>query len=314
MNFFKPILFVFLSIIAFQFCEAQDPNVDYGNAFNEKTHSYGLNDFNIVKRKVRYSQDTMDNRGFVFGISMGVFKGNDYNANFYSGADINENNIRYITSNPYRYYEIYQYLGRNYDSVNIQPPTSMTYDIATMIGFSFHYNFKRNLGFFVNVNYAKLNTTGQFALAIDSATFTSQPALRFFPIIGMEQRTYIDIGLQKQIQIGNLANFWYEYGLSINSSSVKLSEIQVGNQTYSLVNNLINQNYVPNTQQSTYNVYQGGIGFGLFFGTGISLIVTNNVSVDPGFELYYHKMAFDGYPDFKFNYHFFVRLMMRNFL
>ncbi len=302
------VFFVFSICYAF----AQSPQLDFGRPLNSSILKN--NELYLSKKKVRFYQDSMDNRGVMFGINMGTFKGSDYNATYFSGARSNANNINYIVSNPYRYYEIKNVIGRDFDSVNIRPPESMSYDFAMMIGFYLRYNFKRNLGVFVQINYAKLNTTGQFALAIDSATFTSEPALRFYPIIGIEQRTYIDFGFQKQIAFGDLVNFYYEGGLSISSTSVQKSEIQIGNLKYSLVNTLMNQQYTPNTQQQEYNVYQGGVGFGFFGGAGVSIIASNAVSIDPGLEIYYAQTGLDGYSQFRLNYYFYVRLMMRNFL
>ena len=283
------------------------------NPIDDNIHLYDHNDYSMFKKKVRYQQDTMDNRGLVYGISIGMFKGNSYNALYYNGANYNENNLQFILSNPYHYNEIRNVILHDFDTTAVQPPTTMTYDMSFMIGFYLRYNFKRNLGIFINFNYAKLNTTGQFALQIDSNTFTSQPALYFYPIIGVEQRTYIDVGLQKQIAIGDKTNFYYEGGLNFNSTSVKTSEIMIGTLTYSLVNTLLNQSYVPNTQQSSYTVYQGGVGFGFFAGAGVSLIFNNNISLDPGFDIYYQKIGLDGYPDFKLNYNIYVRFVMLNF-
>ena len=306
----KTYLLILCCFMLFNISKAQMSYVV--NPINDNVHLYEHNDYNMFKKKIRYQQDTMDNRGLVYGMSVGAFKANAYNAMYYNGATNNENNLRYILSNPYHYNEIRDQLRRDYDSTAVQPPTSMTYDMSYMIGFFVRYNFKRNLGIFINFNYSKINTTGQFALQTDSFTGTSQKTLLLYPIIGVEQRTYIDVGFQKQIAIGDKANFFYEGGLNFSSTSVKTSEIMIGNLTYSLVNVYLNQPYSQGTQQSTYNVYQGGVGFGFFAGAGISLIFSSNISVDPGFDIYYQKIGLTGYPDYKLNYNVYVRFVMRN--
>jgi hypothetical protein len=255
-----------------------------------------------------------DRRGLVFGINMGILKGNGYSALYYNGAPGNENNINYIINNPYYREEIKHKVNEHNFSLNSWP-TSMSYDITILAGFYARYNVTNTLGYFMQFNIAKLNTTGQFALSIDSVNFTSEPSLRFFPIVGQEQRTYIDMGVQKQWYLGQLSTLFAEGGINFTSVIVKKSAITFdGNTEYSLVNVYGSQQYVPNSGLQPYDVRQGGIGFGIFCGSGISLNFNNNVSVETGFNLYYQSINLTGYENFRLNYSIFTRLILRNFL
>ncbi|MFZ4398551.1 MAG: hypothetical protein ACOYO1_00845 [Bacteroidales bacterium] len=254
-----------------------------------------------------------DRRGLVFGINMGMLKANGHSALYYNGSDENENNIKYILSNPYYYNEIKHQLNeRNFSLSSV--PTTMSYDASIMVGFYARYNFDNTTGIFIQFNFSKLNTTGQFALSTDSATFTSEPALRYFSVYGMEQRSYIDIGFQKQWFLGKLSNFFVEGGINFTNVLVKKSGIIINDLDYSLVNIYGNQQYTPNTSMSPYEVRQGGIGLGFFGGAGISLNFNEKVSIEPGFNLYYQSINLSPYDQFRINYDVYIRLILRDFL
>ncbi|MCX6231974.1 MAG: hypothetical protein NTZ33_10570 [Bacteroidetes bacterium] len=254
-----------------------------------------------------------DRRGLVFGFNMGMFKGNGFSALYYNGAPANENNINFIINNPYYHEEIRHKVNEHNFSL-YSWPTTMSYDITILAGFYARYNVTNTLGYFMQFNIARLNTTGQFALSIDSVNFTSEPSLRYYSIYGQEQRTYIDIGVQKQWYLGEISNIFAEGGINFTSVLVKKSAISIENTEYSLVNVYGSQQYIPNSGLQPYDVRQGGVGIGFFCGGGISVYFNNNVSVEPGFNLYYQSINLTDYENYRLNYSIFVRLVLRNFL
>lgn len=266
----------------------------------------------IIEEKIK--DKTVDNRGLTFGINMGMMKGNGYNAMNYNGDTVrNENSINYILKNSYYYNEIKHQLNeKNFRLYSI--PGEMSYDASIMVGFYARYNFNNTTGVFIQFNFSKLNTNGMFAFSVDSATFTSEPALRYFSIYGQEERTYIDIGLHKEYSIGEKMNFFVEGGLNFTNTLVKKNGIKINDLDYSLINVYGNQPYVPNSGAQPYDVRQGGIGFGFFGGCGINLNFNDKVSVDPGVNLYYQSIKLLGYEEYRLNYYLYVRLMLRNFL
>ncbi len=266
---------------------------------------------NLITEKKEFGET--DRRGLVFGINMGMLKGNGYSALYYNGHPSNENNIKYIIDNSYYYNEIKHQLNeRNYKLHSV--PTTMSYDISMLIGFYARYNFNNTTGIFIQFNYSKLNTTGEFALEIDSVNFTSEPSLRYFPIYGQEQRTYIDVGLQKQWFLGELTNFFVEGGINFTNVLVKKSGIIINDLDYSIVNVYGSQQYTPNSGMQPYDVKQGGIGIGFFGGAGISIKFNDNVSIEPAFNVYYQSINLPGYDQHRLNYSIFMRLALRNFL
>jgi len=272
-----------------------------------------INDINEENYKQNAKKNEVDRRGLIFGLNMGVFKGSSEQATYYSGNDRNENSIKYFLNNTYFYNEIKQRLNQR-DFTLYSVPISMSYDMSMMVGFYARYNYNNSTGFFIQFNFTKLNTQSQFAFKIDSANFTSEPSLRYFPVYGQEERTYIDFGLHKDFYFGEKTNFWVEGGVSFNNTLVKKNGIMVGDLDLSIINVYGNQQYVPNSGMQPYDVRQGGIGFGFFGGAGLNLNFNENISVDPGFHLYFHNSALMYYEGYGLNYSIFVRIMMRNFL
>jgi len=75
------------------------------------------------------------------------------------------------------------------------------------------------------------------------------------------------------------------------------------------VNNYSNGGYVPGSNGTTYEIYQGGIGFGIFLNGGLKFILNEQVSVDPGISLYYKNLNLEGYSDFQPDLYAYVRLI-----
>jgi len=267
---------------------------------------------NVFSAKKEFG--TVDRRGLVFGINMGMLKANGHSALYYNGSDGNENNINnYIIKNSSWYNEIKHQLNeRNFSLYST--PTTMSYDASIMVGFHARYNFTNTAGIFIQFNFSKLNTTGQFALSTDSVNYTSQASLRYFSIYGQEQRSYIDIGFQKQWFLGKLSNFFLEGGVNFTNVLVKKSGIIIGDLDYSIVNVYGSQNYVPNSGMQPYDIRQGGIGFGVFGGAGICLNFNEKLSIEPGLNVFYQSINLTGYDNYRLNYTLFVRLVLRDFL
>ncbi|NVN94589.1 MAG: hypothetical protein HXX18_04805 [Bacteroidetes bacterium] len=256
---------------------------------------------------------TVDRRGLVFGINMGMLKANGHSALYYNGSPDNENNIKYILDNKYYNDEIKKQLN-NYAFKLYSFPTTMSYDASIMVGFHARYNFTNTAGIFIQFNFSKLNTTGQFALSTDSVNYTSQASLRYYSIYGQEQRSYIDIGFQKQWFLGKLSNFFFEGGINFTNVLVKKSGIIIGDLDYSIVNVYGSQKYIPNAGMQPYDIRQGGIGFGVFGGGGVCLNFNEKLSIEPGLNVYYQSINLANYDQYRINYTLFVRLVLRDFL
>ncbi len=283
--------------------------------------------------------ESFDLTGWHLGINMGMFMAGKETAQFYSGEFFNENNIEYVLKNKYWYEEIRQELNshnvlknandypawqssyadwqrqyglNSYDTANhwwVYYPLSMKYDASISMGFYAKYNFNNSTGIFFQSNYVKLKTGGAFQLVIDSVTYFSEPALRTGYIVGTEERVNIEIGISKTYPLKDIINLFVETGFHINSTRVLTNDIQIGRREYTIINRYGNNGYLPGTAQTEYDIYQGGIGFGIFLAGGLKFQLSEDISIDPGVQFYYKKLNLEGYKGFTPDYFAYVRLI-----
>jgi hypothetical protein len=253
------------------------------------------------------------NTGFSFGLNMGAYFGNKYQANFYNGSSGNVDSINLFFGNR-NYWEPVARNEFGTDTLRLlELPTDMHYQPAMQIGFYIKYNFSNNLGAFIQFNYCKLTAKDVFTLGIGpEPTYLTFDNIQAFPIWGKEERIYIDIGVSKTFETSKYVQLFIEGGLNINNTKVKEHKIQVGSQEYSLINIYGNQAYVPNTQLQTYETHLGGLGIGGFATGGLKFLFNNKISLDPGFSFYWTKANLEGYSAFRPQYTVFVRFCFQN--
>jgi hypothetical protein len=188
-------------------------------------------------------------------------------------------------------------------------PQDLNYNAAIAPGFYAKYNFNNTTGIFAQTNYVELKTSGFFQMTIDTVTYTSEPGYRTGYIRSKERRSTIDIGISKFFRVGKVTNIFVETGLHMNSTKVLENRIQIGNKEYSIINQYGSGGYVPGGSSYSYEIYQGGIGFGVFLNGGLKFILTEAVSIDPGISLYYKNLNLEGYTDFTPDYYVYVRMI-----
>lgn len=292
---------------------------------NNATAQDAFDDFvpSVIPQDEGYEQ-TFDVTGWRFGINMGMFFANKETAGFYSGIPTNENNIAYVLNNYYWYEEIKQQLnshqildteGNVKDPKDkstewwIYYPEGLKYNAAISPGFYAKYNFNNSTGIFVQSNYVKLKTSGVFQMAIDSVNYLSEPALRAGYLVGTEERVNFDLGISKFYRVGEITHVFIEMGMHINSTRVLENRIKIGSKEYSIVDVYLGGNYVPNGNTQEYQIYQGGIGFGIFLAGGLKFIVNDKISIDPGLQFYWKKVNLNGYNDFSMDSFAYLRLI-----
>lgn len=277
------------------------PNDDLMDGFNRK-------------RRSKQEQDTIDITGWRYGLNIGFYFANKHSAGFFSGRPGNENTINYILGNKYRYDNLRERDIFDDTLILREYPSNMTYDPAVLVGFLAKYNFSNRMGFFFQFNYVKLRSTDFFTVEVDPKTFLTEPDLRLYGIVGIEERVNVEMGLSRYIPLGPKTNIFLEGGLNINDSEVISHEIQIEEQEYSIINVYGSQNYVPNTQLQTYDVRQGGIGFGLFFTGGVQLVFNENLSLDPGLSLWWKRINLAGYDAYTPHWAVNVRFLFKDLL
>jgi hypothetical protein len=255
--------------------------------------------------------DTLYSTGWSFGLNLGAFWANKYQAGFYNGQSGNMDSINLVFGNHYYLQDIKRELNDTFRLMEL--PTDMRYQPAMLIGFMGKYNMSHNLGIFIQFNYHSLRAKDVFTLALGPQVgYATWDSLLFCPIWGKEERMHIDLGISKDFVIDNGIHFFVEGGMNINYAKVKEHKIAIRSLEYSLINVYGNQAYIPNTQLQEYTVHMGGWGMGGFLNAGFRLIFNNQISIDPGASFYWSQVKLKGYTAFKPHFSAFVRICFQN--
>jgi hypothetical protein len=235
-----------------------------------------------------------DDRGWVFGLNMGVYLPSKATAGYYDGSSKNENNAAYVMSNYYWYQEIYNALGAH-DSISISGlPQNMHYKGALQPALYGEFAFNSRVSLTIQFSYMKLKANDVIIFEVDPKPYATEPDLRLYPIRGVEERIYADIGLKKTYPRTSQLAWFLNGGLNINSTQVKKCSFYIEDKEYSMINNY-NNGYIPNGNNQTFNVYQGGIGIGMFAGGGVSFRFPNGIMLEPGINGHWLMVNLEGY-------------------
>ncbi|MBK7172893.1 MAG: hypothetical protein IPH84_06595 [Bacteroidales bacterium] len=261
-----------------------------------------------------FSQESSrDEGGFEFGINFGVYVPSKHSANYYNGTIGNLNNTQWVMSNRVFYDSIFNRLDA-IDTIFIDTdgwPTNMRYKIAMMPGIYGQYSFNSTYALYFNFNYMKLTTQDALIFTIPKP-FTSFPDHTLCPIRGVEERVYFDIGLKRNFPVSDRFGYFVIGGLNVNNTTVIKSSFFVEEKEYSIINNYLNGVYIgPNSQ--TFNMKQGGIGWGLYFSAGASFMF-GDVGFEPGFNAHFISTQLDGYNKYRPGAGFYLRFMLNNLL
>jgi len=271
-QFIKAIIFLILTGIAFSPLIAQE--MDAGGA------------------EVEYSTD---GKGWVFGLNVGAYYPSKFTAAFYNGSPANVNNVNYVMSNYYWYQEIFFALGAN-DSVAVAGlPQNMHYQLAIRPGLYFQYCFNERMSLLIEFNYMRLKANDVISFEVDPKLNNTFKEIRLYPIRGVEERVYADIGIKRTFPQTDKLSYFATGGLSVNSTKVIKHSIYIEEKEYSLINTYGNSNYIPNSNMQTYNVYQGGIGFGMYAGAGAALTFGGGIVMEIGLTAHWLMVKLDHY-------------------
>jgi len=271
-----------------------------------------------LNKAIIREKENAEEKGWAFGLNLGMVIPSNYSANFYNGSDANENNLGRILNNSYYKQRITEFIGYNYTGWEV--PDAMPYKVSMDVGLYTRYSFNSEHGFFAQVSYHKLEANDLFLLRLDVPQNTNiNPVYIECPIVGQEERTHIDIGYFKEMPLDEKIRFNIEIGFNLNNTLVKTNKIQIRNFSESgtgLEYSIKYDGDRPLGEYDSGNVYdirQGGVGFGAFGGGTIRFIFSKKISFDPGFNLYFSKIALEGYSDFKPQFTFFARIIMTDF-
>lgn len=254
-------------------------------------------------------EETSQNNSWSFSINTGVAFANKYHANFYNGAEGNQNQISYVLDNHYWKQEIQRVFN---DTVSLYGmPTDMHYQPAFCVGFALKKKFTDHVGMFAQFNFSRFKAVDAFTLKIGATPIgsTTNINLRNYPIWGKEDRINIDLGVSGEVKLANKIYGILEGGFNINNTRVKENKISIEYLEYSLINIYANQGYVPNVPLQEYNIKEGGLGIGAFLSPGVEFRFNENVAVDILGSVYWSRINLMHYNVFRPSYNVMLRFV-----
>jgi hypothetical protein len=240
-----------------------------------------------------------DGRGWTFGLNVGVYYPSKHTAAFYNGSSENVNNAEFVMSNKYQYQDIFNALVAT-DTVFVAGlPNNMRYSLAMQPGLYVQFSFNPTLALIIEFNYMRLKANDVITFEVDPiASVSTEPDYRLYPMRGVEERVYGDIGLKRTYPQNEKYSYFVTGGLNVNSTKVKQCSFYVEEIEYNMVNVYGDNNYIPNSNMQTYTVYQGGIGIGMFAGGGASLTFGNGIVIEPGITAHWLMVKLENYKNF----------------
>ena len=247
--------------------------------------------------------------GLQFGLNFGAYLPSKYSANYYNGSEKNLNNTQWVMSNRVFYDSIFIKLDA-IDTVKIVGwPSNMHYKISMMPGLYAQYTINEEYAICIEFNYMKLIAQDVITFEIPKP-FLANPDQRLCVIRGEEKRVYIDLGIKRSIKVSDKNQLFVIGGLNLNNTNVLKSAFYVEGTEYSIINNYINGVYVgPNAQ--TFNLRQGGIGWGLYLSGGATFHF-GNISFEPGFNAHFVNVDLTGYKKLAPGGGIYIRFILNN--
>ena len=262
-------------------------------------------------------------KGFSVTIDAGGTYAGKYHANFYNGIPENTNTIDRILhseayGNPIWNNLVDQGLINpsaigTYKQLQVAEYAKMSYAITYQVGIGFRYDFKgSNSAIFARFNYSKLTAKGAFNLYSGASTSTLSNMNQYIPcdIWGTESRTYIDLGFSKSIPLNPMFHFVADIGFNINHIHVLSNDVEIGGETYSILDVWGGREPLMNSQ--SYEYYQTGIGYGVFAAPCLRLLLPHSMAADLGVNCYYNKINLPNYDKFAPQFTLFLRFILNN--
>jgi len=255
-------------------------------------------------------EEEVDLTGLYLGGNIGFYFANKSTAGYYNGSSINNvdsvlkdgGTPLYVSRN---YQAIREALGDydfEFDPADL--PQDMKYNTAINIGFLAKYHLNNNFGLLVVFNYTKLKSVGGFPITVlgrlDPGTIGD--SYEQCAIYGFEERINFDVGIFRSFRLEPNFNWYVEGGLNINDTELLENKIQVAGLEFSLAN----------PYYTMYNLKQGGIGMGLFLGTGLQLVLGNHISFDPGISCYFTRINLGNESPYKTQFAPYIRITASN--
>lgn len=273
--------------------------------------------FSALGQNNLYGDDEQCNNrsGLEYGGVAGFYIPGNGTADFYSGKPENDNSVKYVLSNKYWYDEIFLLTGA-YDTVFVREcPGKMRYNPAFSFGLFVQYNRNCRTAFYLQFFYARLTARDIVSFEVDPPIdYLAEPDIRLYPLIGTEERNMVDLGFTHTFGNNPVARWQLGGGINMNNTLVKESIVRIEERNFNMVNVYGNRPFVPGGTQQSYEIRQGGIGFGVFGSIGGRFEFSEAVAIEPGISVYYKQINMENYRGFYPQFNLYLRLCFRDLL
>ena len=279
-----------------------------------------------TKHSKEKNDDDVKEQGVELYIGAGVYMGSKKCAKYYNGGPENVqtssggNTLGYIFGNQYRYDEIKdliiennKYIPRDSKiSVSSYPKDDMRYSPAMLVQLGARYRFNSNWSIAISYSFARLKAKGSFFVTYSPRVpGNDNPEYLQYGLQGTENRSLIELTGAYTFETGSIVKPFIEFGGQFNYVRVKKFQAVIEGREYDLIDRYGGSNYVPGLSMQTYDVRQGGSGFGICGAVGLKLVVSKMVSLDPVFYVSGSKFNLAPYnTSLTFNYGAAVRISM----
>jgi hypothetical protein len=244
-------------------------------------------------------------KGFGFSLNIGSYFSSKNTANFYNGScvyngDMQPNGVRCFSIaerlDPQYFPRDNQNILTYYNAAAIQVPydaypLNMRYNPAIYVGLQLKYSFNRSSAIVYNINAMRVKAVDRYTLQFigTSQQVNAQNDVRLFQIYGQEQRFAMNLGYRYGMEMGDISNFYFQFGGSMNGVKVEKNQIQLAGNWYDLFMNGYNTNiqtrYIPRTN----------VGFGFYVAPGFQFFIKDNYGFDISFVMSNERMTLIGW-------------------
>ena len=219
--------------------------------------SFAQSDIQTEETPVKISDKTWADRGFDFFIAGGMLFGSPFNANYYNGSKLNENNFEFILNNQYWYEEWQRTVSEYYphismsDRIYVKDPDDMDwnlrYKLSMMVSLGARYKLGNGWAVALSYSFSRLTTSTRVLLSSNAVTgnMYTQPVVA---MVGKENRSMIDLSASYLFsRVSPVVKPFVELGVQFNYAKVKSFEATL----------LDKDGHAVGNSYSLRNVYKG---------------------------------------------------------
>ena len=259
--------------------------------------------------------------GLSFFANAGAFWASSNTADFYSGKPENTNTIhRVLHSNTYGTAIWNNLVGQHlispstigsYQQLQVVEYPHMYYRTSLQIGLGIRYDYPSRFGWLLRFDVDQLEAIGAFNLSSTNGTgiLGADQYIRC-GMLGQENRYSIDLAVTRSIPLGDNLMLELDLGGSLINSVVKDNIMEIGGQTYSILD--VWGGHTPNEGVGTYPyINQGGIGYGVF----MSLMVgwqTSLGNIMMGYTCHQSRIVLEGHTAWGWQHALGIRIELNN--